>query len=195
MTNDLDVNAVGAMDVSWSEAQRAETNVIARGGDRATTMESDDRAMTMGIRRRRHCAMSTISGRRRSVVAAGDYVRAKTPLRSVFPLTSIAPTALTSTFMLSRRCRVGCNVVAARSSLRAITFAPKLRCAPFCHSHPSPHCADVAIQALTPLSRRLRSSSRMPTTAKPSLLGEGWEGQPFCVGCRRYETKKRLRHS
>jgi hypothetical protein len=29
---------VGAMDVSRSEAQRAETNVIARSGDRATTM-------------------------------------------------------------------------------------------------------------------------------------------------------------
>jgi hypothetical protein len=28
----------------------------------------------------------------RAVVAAGDYVRAKTPLRSVFSLTSIAPT-------------------------------------------------------------------------------------------------------
>jgi hypothetical protein len=30
---------VGAMDMSWSEAQRAETNVIARGDDRATTSE------------------------------------------------------------------------------------------------------------------------------------------------------------
>jgi hypothetical protein len=64
--------------------------------------------------------------RRRAVVAAGDYVRAKTPLRSVFPLTSIAPTALTSTFMLSRRCRVGCDcrrrsVVAAGDYVRAKT--------------------------------------------------------------------------
>jgi hypothetical protein len=33
----MDVNEVGAMDVSWSEAQRAETNVIARSDDRATT--------------------------------------------------------------------------------------------------------------------------------------------------------------
>jgi hypothetical protein len=33
------------MDVSWSEAKRAETNVIARSGDRATTM---------GIRRSRN---------------------------------------------------------------------------------------------------------------------------------------------
>jgi hypothetical protein len=30
------------MDVSRSEAQRAETNVIARSDDRSTTMESDD---------------------------------------------------------------------------------------------------------------------------------------------------------
>jgi hypothetical protein len=37
---------VGAMDVSWSEAQRAETNVIARSDDRATTSECDDRATT-----------------------------------------------------------------------------------------------------------------------------------------------------
>jgi hypothetical protein len=29
-------SGVGAMDVSWSEAQRAETNVIARSDDRAT---------------------------------------------------------------------------------------------------------------------------------------------------------------
>jgi hypothetical protein len=35
-TMDMDVNGVGAMDVSWSEAQRAETNVIARSDDRAT---------------------------------------------------------------------------------------------------------------------------------------------------------------
>jgi hypothetical protein len=37
------------MDVSWSEAQRAETNAIARGGDRATTTESGDRATTQSI--------------------------------------------------------------------------------------------------------------------------------------------------
>jgi hypothetical protein len=29
-----------------------------------------------------------------AVIAAGDYVHEKTPLRSVFPLTSIAPTSL-----------------------------------------------------------------------------------------------------
>jgi hypothetical protein len=42
---------------------------------------------------------------RRSVVAAGDYVRAKTPLRSVFALTSIAPThaAIASAFNLARK--------------------------------------------------------------------------------------------
>jgi hypothetical protein len=41
------------------------------------------------------------------VVAAGDYVRTKTPLRSVFTLTSIAPTPLTSLFApLMRRLRL-----------------------------------------------------------------------------------------
>jgi hypothetical protein len=40
----------------------------------------------------RRLRMATICAGRRAVVAAGDYVRAKTPLRSVFTLTSIAPT-------------------------------------------------------------------------------------------------------
>jgi hypothetical protein len=40
--------------------------------------------------------------RRCTVVAAGDYVRAKTPLRSVFTLTSIAPTPLDVSFILLR---------------------------------------------------------------------------------------------
>jgi hypothetical protein len=34
------------MDVSRSEAQRAETNVIARSDDRSTTTESGDRSTT-----------------------------------------------------------------------------------------------------------------------------------------------------
>jgi hypothetical protein len=34
----------------------------------------------------------SLRGHRRAVVVAGDCVRAKTPLRSVFTLTSIAPT-------------------------------------------------------------------------------------------------------
>jgi hypothetical protein len=46
--------------------------------------------------------------------------------------------------LLGRRC----SVVDARSSMRAITFAQKLRCAPFFRSHPSP--------LLTPLPRRLQ---------------------------------------
>jgi hypothetical protein len=47
-------------------------------------------------RRHRHpdIASSHSVCRRREVVAAGDYVRAKTPLRSVLTLTSIAPTPL-----------------------------------------------------------------------------------------------------
>jgi hypothetical protein len=35
------------MDVSWSEAKRAETNVIARSDDRATTIAIDDRATSI----------------------------------------------------------------------------------------------------------------------------------------------------
>jgi hypothetical protein len=39
------------MDVSRSEAQRAETNVIARSDDRATTMDVDNaRATTTNVR-------------------------------------------------------------------------------------------------------------------------------------------------
>jgi hypothetical protein len=43
--------------------------------------------------------------RRRAVVAAGDYVHEKTPLRSVFPLTSIAPThaAVASVAVVDKR--------------------------------------------------------------------------------------------
>jgi hypothetical protein len=43
-------------------------------------------------------ARSSLRGRRCAVVAAGDYVRAKTPLRSVLTLTSIAPTPLNVPF-------------------------------------------------------------------------------------------------
>jgi putative Ca2+/H+ antiporter (TMEM165/GDT1 family) len=59
-----------------------------------------------------------------AVVAAGDYVRTKTPLRSVFALTSIAPTraAIASVAMSSllelrsrhRRYRLACNFVDVR---------------------------------------------------------------------------------
>jgi hypothetical protein len=45
------------MDVSRSEAQRAETNVIARSGDRATTTESDAPLDDNGIRRPRDDTM------------------------------------------------------------------------------------------------------------------------------------------
>jgi hypothetical protein len=61
-----------------------ETNVIARSDDHATTTNCND-----------------LRGSSLLVVAAGDYVHEKTPLRSVFPLTSIAPTALTSHFLKS----------------------------------------------------------------------------------------------
>jgi hypothetical protein len=58
---------------------------------------------------------------RRAVVAAGDYVRTKTPLRSVFALTSIAPTraaiasvAMSSLLELRSRHRLACNFVDVR---------------------------------------------------------------------------------
>jgi hypothetical protein len=94
------------MDVSRSEAQRAETNVIARSVDNGC--------------------------RRFLKVAARSSLRAITfaPKLRCAPFFRSHPSPLhllTST-----------SVVAARSSLRAITFAPKLRCAPFFRSHPSP---------------------------------------------------------
>jgi hypothetical protein len=101
-------------------------------------------------------------GRRRSVVAAGDYVRAKTPLRSVFTLTSIAPTPLTSSIHWSRM------VVVTRSSLRAITFTQKLRCAPFFRSHPS--------SLLSPLPRRLQCRCcEISTTARRQRISTSSE--------------------
>jgi hypothetical protein len=49
---------VGAMDVSRSEAKRAKTNVIARSGDRATTMGIDDRAKSPQPLRRKLAALA-----------------------------------------------------------------------------------------------------------------------------------------
>jgi hypothetical protein len=63
---------------------------------------------------------------RRAVVAAGDYVRAKTPLRSVLALTSIAPTALTSpSIPLSRRPCVPSVPSALKTSMPLCTFCSK----------------------------------------------------------------------
>jgi hypothetical protein len=132
------------MDVSRSEAKRAQTNVIARSVDRATTTNGDAHCAKshQSLRRKsqsfaqripvlcvenssplrrglsafarvvarlshnRRMVVARLSNRRcagrRAVVAAGDYVRAKTPLRSVFTLTSIAPTPLDG-HILNRR--------------------------------------------------------------------------------------------
>jgi hypothetical protein len=49
---------VGAMDVSRSEAKRAQTNVIARSADRATTMGIDDRAKSPQPLRRKLAALA-----------------------------------------------------------------------------------------------------------------------------------------
>jgi hypothetical protein len=54
-------------------------------------------------------------------------------LRSIGAVIVIASYLMRSS-LLGRRC----PVVDAQSSLRTITFAQKLRCAPFLHSHPSP---------------------------------------------------------
>jgi hypothetical protein len=100
---EMDVGGVGAMDVSRSEAQRAETNVIARSDDRATITDCDD-----------------LRGRR-AVVAAGDYVRAKTPLRSVLTLTSIAPTPLTLTSIAPRSTSTSIIAEQTPSPLKSVT--------------------------------------------------------------------------
>jgi hypothetical protein len=48
------------MDVSWSEAQRAETNVIARSDDRATITGCDDDAKYEGVSKLNIDAPSTL---------------------------------------------------------------------------------------------------------------------------------------
>jgi hypothetical protein len=89
------------MDVSWSEAQRAETNVIARSDDPVFLLRK--RQLLLAQRLGIVCATTSYRLRsRRAVVAAGDYVREKTPLRSVSSLTSIAPTPL-DVHILNRR--------------------------------------------------------------------------------------------
>jgi hypothetical protein len=156
------------MDVSWSEAQRAETNVIARGGDRAATLWVIRYTHSSKIFQR-VCVpfyfVSVGSLKNMYLMYLLLYLLLSSRGRRCGRLRSRQNSAALRFFAhihrpYSRRCRVGCKVVDAGSSLRAIAFAPKLRCAPFFRSHPSP--------LLTPLSRRLRLSSRMPTTAKPS---------------------------
>jgi hypothetical protein len=132
------------MDVSRSEAQRAETNVIARSDDRAATTEQrrprDDFATTpFDIRPRAVRLMSADrppNGWRmpHGRCINGIYTAFKRRFRCAVDVAR-------STLGLRRS-------VFARSTLRAITFTPKLRCAPFFRSHPSP--------LLTPLSRRLQ---------------------------------------
>jgi hypothetical protein len=68
------------MDVSWSDAKRAETNAIARSVDRATITECDDRENTIVAAR--------------SSLRAITFASNSAALR--FTLTSIAPTPLTS---------------------------------------------------------------------------------------------------
>jgi hypothetical protein len=149
---------VGAMDVS-AKRSAAEycTNVIARSDDRANSCARVGSPLRRGLQslaerigvlcaedwsplRKGLCLsaqrLSTISECRRAVDAAGDYVR----LRSL----RIAPTHIHRPY--SRRCRVGCKVV-ARSTLRAITFV----CARFA-SHRL-----TSSPLLAPLSRRLQS--------------------------------------
>jgi hypothetical protein len=99
---DVDVGGVGAMDVSRSEAQRADTNVIAR---------IDDHASTTAYR-------PDVEATIRAVVAAGDYVRAK--LRC-------APFSTHIHRPYSRRYRVGCKVV----GLNKHTLVNALKLKPF----------------------------------------------------------------
>jgi hypothetical protein len=56
----------------------------------------------------------------RAVVAAGDYVRAKTPLRSVLTLTSIAPTPLDIHILCRRAVVATGDYVRAKTPLRSV---------------------------------------------------------------------------
>jgi hypothetical protein len=67
------------MDVSRSEAQRAQTNVIARSDNRATTMECDDNRNRRGSGEGRGDGCERKNGAQRSfganVIARGDDLR------------------------------------------------------------------------------------------------------------------------
>jgi hypothetical protein len=64
----------------------------------------------------------------------------------------------------------GAAIVVARSSLRAITFTKKLRCAPFFRSHPSPLLRLTSISSVAPAfadDRTHRGASVHCVDAKP----------------------------
>jgi hypothetical protein len=138
-TTDVDVNAVGAMDVSRSEAKRAQTNVIARSDDRATTTDVDVNAVrAMDVSRSEaKRAQTNVIARSDDRATTTDIVdnrcaKRHNPLRK--GLQSSAQRTPILCAKDSNPLRKGLpffTQVVARSSLRAITFAPKLRCAPF----------------------------------------------------------------
>jgi hypothetical protein len=167
--NRLERARVGAMDVSWSEAQRAETNVIARSDDRATTRANrshrhpDDRTHhgtsvhSLSSRGRYHHPLSSrgryhhsLSSRGRYIHSLSSHGRYHHPLSSRgryhHPLSSHGRYhhSLSSRgryhHPLSSRGRRCGRLRSCKTPLRSVL-----------HSHPSP--------LLTPLSRRLLLSS------------------------------------
>jgi hypothetical protein len=66
-----------------------------------------------------------------AMIDAGATISQSTPRMSTIGRTVVRP-------YIAPRLILTQSFVVARSSLRAITFAPKLRCAPFFRSHPSP---------------------------------------------------------
>jgi hypothetical protein len=196
------------MEVSWSEAQRAETNVIARSVDRATTMQrrprDDNHATTMQRQPRNDKRISsTIVAQRgiilcardsnplhkglqssaqrtriscagiRAVVAAGDYVRAKTPLRSVLTLTSIAPTPLDIHILCRRAVVATGDYVRAKTPLRSVLTLTSIAPTPL-DIHILCRRAVVAtgdyVRAKTPLRSVLTLTSIAPTPLDVHIL-------------------------
>jgi hypothetical protein len=183
-TTDIDVNAVGAMDVSRSGAQRSgdeRNRPQRRPGDdrrygrqrsRGDGCELERSAASGDERNRPQRRPSDDNGCRRQTLRKESSSFAQgTPIlcaKDSNPLSKGLPS-------FAR--------VVALSSLRAITFTPKLRCAPFRRSHPSPLLrststsvvvARSSLRAITFVSARcasLQLTSIAPTPLDGNILG------------------------
>jgi hypothetical protein len=121
--SEWDVNAVGAMDVSRSEAQR-----IGDERNRPQRRPRDDNAISTIRATTTECDDAVY--RRCSVVAAGDYVHEKTPLRSVFrshPSPLLTPLSRRLWSSLPGRC---CSVVARSSQYDQLKICPFIAVSP-----------------------------------------------------------------
>jgi hypothetical protein len=110
-----------------------ETNVIARSDDRATITDVDDNRCAKSHRPLRKGLQS--SAQRTPILCAKDSNPLRKGLQSSAQGTPILCARDSNPL---RKGLPSFARVVARSSLRAITFAPKLRYAPFRRSHPSP---------------------------------------------------------